>query len=304
MRKKELTLDKLKAMAATAKSLIRNNTNLVESDDYEEGKQFASFKCPKCGTALTVEKSKEKTFCTNCGAQLLLKEKQISPEITEKEETGKNDRSLWMILIFLASVCLMTFGMFLLFEHGFAGTIVLTWALVSFVVSLVCSKEEIAAKIDIKYFFLIVLSIGLSLTIIIIGIWLIATKRVSDDSKVLVYFSFFIAPCIGFLPFAIRDMVKEEKEKKANIQAGKIEYTIDPSTYHKTDYHVLVELLDSMGFTNICPVNRKDLLRSTSRKAGKVDKVIVAGSDAERSKWYYPDEKIIVTYHGSWNSEK
>ncbi|SCY47492.1 hypothetical protein SAMN02910370_02720 [Lachnospiraceae bacterium XPB1003] len=90
---------------------------------------------------------------------------------------------------------------------------------------------------------------------------------------------------------------KDDDEEKESINAGMIQVGQSYNDLEGKKYQAVEAILDSAGFTNITTIDLDDA-GWFKNKADTVESVTIGGdSYFSSSDYFYPDEKIIISYH-------
>lgn len=90
----------------------------------------------------------------------------------------------------------------------------------------------------------------------------------------------------------------EKSEERRKMRSGMIKLTSDIIDYEKKDYRILKSLFEDLGFKNIKTVNMYDLRTGFLIKPGLVGEVKINGQSISISKWYNPNDQVVIMYHG------
>lgn len=90
----------------------------------------------------------------------------------------------------------------------------------------------------------------------------------------------------------------EKSEERRKLHSGMIKLTSDIIDYEKKDYHILKSSFENLGFRNIKTINMCDLKAGLLIKPGLVSEVNINGKSISKSKWYNPNDQIVIIYHG------
>lgn len=109
---------------------------------------------------------------------------------------------------------------------------------------------------------------------------------------------------IGLALFIILDFaflgfmgIKDEWSEKKSINAGQIKVGQSSSDMEGKNYQVVIEQLESAGFTNISSIDLDDAGWLTN-KEDTIDSITINGDGSFSSSDYFdPDSKIIISYH-------
>lgn len=127
-------------------------------------------------------------------------------------------------------------------------------------------------------------------------------KRIASRNDIIntVFLFLILLACIGYLYNFFDERKREEREREEIAQTSKALGLLCGGTdeeYIGEDYKAVVEHLKAIGFTNITTVDSKDAgLKFWTNK--EVKSISIDGkSDFDEYDYFYPDVKIIITYH-------
>ena len=119
-------------------------------------------------------------------------------------------------------------------------------------------------------------------------------RRHKEDKWIMIGFALFF-----FMVFATSGffVLKGEWDNKKSAAAGMIRVGQSASDMEGKKYQVIMEQLDSAGFTNITTIDLDDA-GWFSNRADTVDSVSIGGNSSFGSREYFdPDTKVVISYH-------
>lgn len=93
----------------------------------------------------------------------------------------------------------------------------------------------------------------------------------------------------------------ERKKKRIDERKaceGMIKLTSVAFDYEGKNYKTIEQIYAGLGFKNISVVNLRDLRIGIVKKSGVVESVIIDDEVINGDKWYHPNAKVLITYHG------
>lgn len=146
-------------------------------------------------------------------------------------------------------------------------------------------KESATYKMLLKAW---IISLAIFIFIGIIG-------AITDNENLALFL--MLAMLEGMLGIIFLTEYREKSITKINKAKGKIKFSDQMWDCEGKNYHAVINLLRSAGFTNIEENNLGDLVLGKFAKPGTIESITIDGEKPEKDEWYYPDSLIMVNYH-------
>lgn len=277
-----------------------------------------SKKCPECGASLNIEKQREVSFCSYCGAKIIIHNKNdmayrnindsgadISPpetiraekmkllELAKEQlaaaEKAKKIKEIKIIASWFLGLFAFCFLMYGLSAKVVAGYVIS--AICGFVLLLFWAKDIIGNKI--------IASVFLGIIAIIILIYGLIAKLVV---------CYVISAICGFVVLAlIMDSLDSDNNTpdKNTVEYGRI--CIVPSginNYMNKSYVVIENILTEAGFLDVRCIPLHDLKIGFFNKPNTVESITIDGEQIEKGGGKYPSyASIVISYHSYYKKE-